>query len=467
MLSFNFKDKIKIEKKGGSPKEKNDKSKKTEHNLKQEMISAILKKNTNKGKSDHSVTFADASLELESDLDKQPTIQSIEPKSDTQGTIQSIESKSGTQATIQSVESELGTQATIQSIESESGTQTTIQSKDNVPKSKTTPEAAGVNNEKIINLIKIIERTKEKMVIPSTNLENGEITYPLLAEIGEETSNIDFLENLASPSIDILDRITYERFTVCPQHTESFAVNVRLYCPKCQSMNIEKLHLIEHRRCGHISEKKNFEIASDGTITKCPSCNKQIRDLKKEIAIPAMWYQCNECTDKFDDVKVKLHCRKFNHDFDTNQSHTIMIPGFTIKNLADNSNSSISPILDKLKKLLSNYGFSAEENYTVTGKSGNHHNVNIYGIDSQNRTLFIFIKNPNVENDNSELNSKIIEVLDTNPSITILIGFPSISEKAKSITSNYNISLVTEQKPDEILSSIDKILSEKVSTSGA
>ncbi|KAG0511039.1 MAG: hypothetical protein NPMRD1_360016, partial [Nitrosopumilales archaeon] len=109
MLSFNFKDKIKIQKKGGSPNGKNDQSKKTEHNLKQEMISAILKKNT-KGKSNQTVTFADVSqLELESDLDKQPTIQSIESKSGTPATIQSIESKSGTQATIQSIESKSGT----------------------------------------------------------------------------------------------------------------------------------------------------------------------------------------------------------------------------------------------------------------------------------------------------------------------------------------------------------------------
>jgi len=456
MLSFNLKDKIKIQKKGGSPNGKNEPSKSTVHNLKQEMISAILKKNNNKGKSDQPVTFADASLlELESDLEKQPTIQNIESKSGTQATIQNIESKSGTQATIQSIESKSDTQATIQSTKTASKTKTSSH------------EATGVNNEKITNLIKIIESTKEKMVTPSIDLENGEITYPLLAQIDVETSNLDFLENLASPSIDILDRTIYERFVVCPQHPDSFSVNVRLYCPKCQSTNIEKLHLIEHRRCGHISERKNFEIASDGTIAKCPSCNKQIRDMKREIAIPAMWYECSECRDKFDDVIIKLHCRKFNHDFDTNQSHTIMIPGFTIKNLADNSNSSISPILDKLKKLLSNYGFSSEENYTVTGKSGNHHNINIYGVDSQNRTIFIFIKNPNAANDNSELNSKIIQVLDTNPSITILIGFPTISEKAKSITSNYNISLVTEQKPDEVLSSIDKILSEKVSTLGA
>jgi hypothetical protein len=46
--------------------------------------------------------------------------------------------------------------------------------------------------------------------------------------------------------------------------------------------------------------------------------------------------------------------------------------------------------------------------------------------------------------------------------VAILIGFPSISEKAKSITSSYNISLVTKQDPQEILTSIDRILSEKV-----
>ena len=61
-----------------------------------------------------------------------------------------------------------------------------------------------------------------------------------------------------------------------------------------------------------------------------------------------------------------------------------------------------------------------------------------------------------------QLNSKIIDVLDTTPTVAILIGFPSISEKAKSITSNYNISLVTEQEPKAILSSIDNILTEKI-----
>ena len=98
----------------------------------------------------------------------------------------------------------------------------------------------------------------------------------------------------------------------------------------------------------------------------------------------------------------------------------------------------------------------------MIGNSGNHYRINIYGEDQHKRTIFIYIRNPNAENDNSELNSKIIEVLDTSPTVTILIGFPSISEKAKTITSNYNISVLTENDPELILVSIKDILASKV-----
>ena len=255
---------------------------------------------------------------------------------------------------------------------------------------------------------------------------------------------------------------TCRRLAVCPEHSESFSTNVRLTCAHCSSLDITKLHLIEHKRCGYISENTKFKISEDGTVLECPSCKKAIQDAKKEIAIPAMWYTCNECKEKFDDVSVKLHCRQFNHDFEVSSAKFNVIPGFKIKNLGDTSNASISPILKQLKSLMDSFGFTAKENHTVIGKSGNHYRINIFGEDEHNRTLFIFIRNPNTENDNSELNSKIIEVLDTNPTVTILIGFPNISEKAKTITSNYNISILNDKDPETILTSIKDVLANKV-----
>ena len=407
MLSFRIKNKKNVKQKS-EPAQSNDAAQQKEENLKHEMISSILKETTYD--SEKTVTLADANQNIVTIKDEKssPVVE-----------------------------------------KQQNNTQTKITN----------------NNEKISQLIKAIESTNF-VIEPSIDLTQGHISYPILSQIGEKEDNVEFLENLASPSMDILEKIIYERIAVCPKHSDSLGVNVRLYCPRCVSMNIEKLHLIEHKRCGYISEKINFESTPDGVITKCPSCKKTIGDTKKEIGIPAMWYRCSDCKEKFDDVSIKLHCRKFNHDFDISQSHTITIPGYTLKNLADNSNSSIAPILDKLKKLLGSYGFSSEENYSVTGKSGNQHNINICGFDEQNRTVFIFVKNPNAENDNFELNSKIIAVLDTSPTVSILIGFPSISEKAKAIASNYHISLVSDQQPDAILSSIDKILSEKITKVG-
>jgi DNA-directed RNA polymerase subunit RPC12/RpoP len=433
-LKFDLKNKFKNENK--SDETTQNPSSEKEANLKAGMISSILKGGVT-GEEDRTVTFADLNAveeELQPKTVKEPTSEesvSLEAKLQ-----QQLLSKLETQQLTTLVAKKPLTQKSLKTISPES--------------------------EKISKLISVIESSQEKMIIPSISMDQGKITYPILTQIGEDEDNLDFLEKLASANFDILERFVSERLLVCNEHPESMSTSLRINCPHCGSIDISKLHLIEHRRCGYISENKNFDVSSNGKIAQCPSCKKQIKDQKKEIARPAMWYNCNECKDKFDDVSLKVHCRKFNHDIEVSDAQSLLIPGFKIKNLADTSNASISPILNSLKNLLGSFGFSAEENYTVSGKSGNNYRINIFGEDEQKRTVFIYIKNPNAESDNSELNSKIIEVLDTSPTVTILIGFPSISEKAKTITGNYNISLITEKEPNKILSSIKDILETKV-----
>ena len=320
-----------------------------------------------------------------------------------------------------------------------------------------------INTDKIYALIKKINSSKEKMVAPKIDISSGTITYPLLNEINESEDNIEFLEKLSASSADVLEKTVYEKFLVCPQHPESLSVNVRLYCPHCKSMNIEKLHLFEHIKCGHITEKQSFENSDEKNSLKCPSCNKIISDFKKELHVPAMWYLCNHCKEKFDDVLVKLHCRNYNHDFETNQSHMINIPGFKIKSDEDEISIDVSAISNRLTELLQRHGFSVEENYSIKGKSGHYHHIDLFGKTKNGKTIFIFIKKSNNEIDNSEINSKIIQVLDTSPTIAILVGFASISEKAKAIATSYNVSIVSDHDTNQIISSTDDVLNEQLS----
>jgi len=335
-----------------------------------------------------------------------------------------------------------------------------VQFQEEIPSKKSVKQIT-TESRKISNLIKAIENSKEKMIIPLIDMGQGKISYPILDQIGEPIDNVDFLEKLSSEKFGILKRIVYERLAVCSDHPECISPSVRLNCPRCTSSDISKLHLIEHKLCGYISENKNYEISDNGKVISCPSCKTLIRDANREISKPAMWYTCNECKENFDEVSIKLHCRKDDHDFEISDAHTVLIPGFLLKNLQDTSNSNISTIETPIKKLLTSFGFTSNENHTIIGKSGNTYHINIYGEDEIKRTISIYFKNQNGKNDYSEINSKIFEVLDTNSTVTILIGF-SISEEDKILASNYNISLITEQTPDKIFSSIKNILSEKL-----
>jgi len=327
---------------------------------------------------------------------------------------------------------------------------------ENVMVEKPTIVTPEVNKNKIDELIKLIKTSEEKLVAPTLDLMTGKYVFPLLKKLGESENNVEFLENLTSPSIDILEKTVYEKIAVCPEHPTSLQVNVRLYCTKCNSMNIEKMHLLEHKICGCISERRNFVDEDDETILKCPSCKKIIKSSKIELRIPAMWYSCLDCKEKFDDVKMRMHCRIYNHDIETNMLRTVSIPCYKLKNLKLRTDSDSSIIFD-LSQIFSEYGFTSEEDCSINGKSKHFHNVDLVGKDSNNNTIFIYTSKPKQEIDESEINAKIIPILDCSPTKTIIIG--TFSEKAKSIANQYKIDLIESEDKDTIISYFKDILS--------
>lgn len=325
-------------------------------------------------------------------------------------------------------------------------------------------ESEGLTNEqeKMVLLLKILKNEPKKAITPKLNLLTGKVTFPALSKIGEREDNVTFLEKLTSPSCDFLEKYPHEKILTCPTHENSFSISVRLYCPKCTSMNIEKLQLLEHKKCGYISEKKNYQLSPAGEIIGCPLCKKKIDDTKQEIRIPAMWYTCNDCNERFDDVLIKLHCRDFYHDFDTNLAHQVTIFGYRLKGVEQDITFDKTELVPKLVTLLNLYDFEVEENYSIKGKSGHYHNIDLYGKDKENQTVFIVFKKSNQSNDSVEINSKIIQILDTSPDLAILIATNPISEKFRIIAESYKMFIVSSQDVSEVINQTGKILSEKM-----
>jgi predicted SpoU family rRNA methylase len=66
------------------------------------------------------------------------------------------------------------------------------------------------------------------------------------------------------------------------------------------------------------------------------------------------------------------------------------------------------------------------------------------------------------DSNDSEIDSKIIQILDTSPKIALIIGAASVNEKTKAIASKYNVSIISSQNMSEIVSEAEKILAYRI-----
>jgi len=315
-------------------------------------------------------------------------------------------------------------------------------------------------NSEASRLVGIILSSNEDSIKPSVNFEENFWTYPLLEELGTPKHVSSLLDELSSPTDGILEKSEYERLPVCPKHPQYISNSIKMYCSSCHSSNVAKLHLIEHTVCGHINTKSGFGENSE-EITKCESCNKTIKDPENELRKLGRWYECNQCKSRFDDLVIKLHCRKFNHDFDINQAGIEIIPFYKLRVDAKSVSTYSYSLVPKLSALKMLEGFAIEPSSSVKGRSGVVHKASIYAY-KENKTILIDIKSSETEIGDAEMNAMLVKVLDTSPSVAILIGIPSVSEMAKSLAASHNISVVTGKEFTEILDSVEQTLKSRL-----
>lgn len=317
---------------------------------------------------------------------------------------------------------------------------------------------------KAVKLIQEVQKLEDRTIKPFVDYNEGLLFYPILSKIGEMQDNVSCLDDLVSDGI--LEKQVYEKLIVCPVHPETFSSSMRLYCPKCHSMNVEKLNLFEHKKCGYITESLNFDF-SDNENSTCPSCKKTIKNFEKEVRVPAMWYQCDDCEEKFDNAVIKLHCRKHEHDFDTNSGQFITTFSYKLKNSEISINSDTNQIKDELLKLLQGFNFNAKLNVSIKGKSGNVHEIPIYAKSkNSDESILIFIRNQPSGVDQSDMNSILVPKLDIDPTHTLLVTVSGINDGIESLAQHYGIELISQPDFSQILSRVEEFVSEWYSKNG-
>lgn len=307
-------------------------------------------------------------------------------------------------------------------------------------------------------LTRILQNNKIKKIVPYVDFNKGQITYPILEQIGESSENISYLDDLVEKNL--LEKEIQERLVVCPIHKNSFSTTVRLSCPKCASFEIEKLNLFEHIKCGFISENRSFVGIKD-SLTHCPSCKKEIKNFEKEIRIPALWYQCDRCNEKFDNIALKLYCRSHDHDFDITSAQFVSLYDYRLKESSLSLDLESIKIQDFLQKIPRFGNYVIMSNSQIKGKTGNLHQIPL-SINYDEKLVLVFFKHDTKKLLASDYNSIIISVLDINPFETILITKSECDEKIKLFSKTYGISTIQCVDDNAILDFIKSYLQKLV-----
>ncbi|MFB5634978.1 MAG: hypothetical protein ACE5SV_08980 [Candidatus Nitrosomaritimum aestuariumsis] len=327
---------------------------------------------------------------------------------------------------------------------------------DNIPESS-------VKGDKSQLLLLEVEKLPDKAIKPVVDFNESCLFYPILSKIGEDPENVSFLDDLVSEGV--LNKEVFEKLIICPHHPDTYSSSVRLYCPSCNSLNVDKLNLYEHKRCGYITESTEYDFSQKNST--CPSCKRQITDFKKEIRVPAMWHQCLDCKEKFDNAIIKLYCRKHEHDFETGTGQFFTTYSYKLKDYEAPITSDDDKMHEDLVSLLNEFNFATEFKASIKGKSGNSHKIPIYAKNNVNdEAIAIFISRKSENLSQVDINSILIPILDIGPKNILLLTTSNVEEDVKPIAKQYGIEVISDPDLSRIIQHVDEFVSERYSRNG-
>jgi len=326
------------------------------------------------------------------------------------------------------------------------------------------PPLSSVKGDKSQLLLLEIEKIPDKTIKPVVDFNENCLFYPILAKVGESPDNVSYFDELVNEGV--LTKQVFEKLIICPIHPNAFSSSVRLYCPKCNSLNVDKLNLYEHKKCGYITESSAYDF-SNPENSICPSCKKKITDFKKEIRVPAMWHQCLDCSEKFDNAIIKLYCRQHEHDFDTNSGLFVTAYSYRLKDYDAPITSDDDKMHADLEKLLKEFNFSTEFKASVKGKSGNTHRVPIYAKNnSSDDAIAIFIIRQEEKLVQSDINTILISILDVSPKNTLLLTTSEVEKEVLSLAKQYGITIISGSDLSKIIQLVEEFVSTNYSRFG-
>jgi hypothetical protein len=273
------------------------------------------------------------------------------------------------------------------------------------------------------------------------------ITYSDLDEVVKDLTEKDRKKVLKSLVLKgYLKEKDFDAALICP-NCESSDVFTRYNCPSCQSINIRKVQLVEHSKCGFIGNLSEFE-KKDQLI--CPKCNILISDLtistsnqqqdkKTVLKIIGSSFACDKCGTKFDKPLTSHICQDCSATFSFREANYERLPAYELTEKIDTlaPNTFETDTLRQIETIIQNKGYTVELNAKIKGRSGFEQTFDLIAKKGD-ETILLDVSSWGNQNDLITLLGKKMDIESSSVILIDLVGNPNLTTLAKP----YNITVI-------------------------
>ncbi len=313
------------------------------------------------------------------------------------------------------------------------------------------------NEERLLNILidKEERETKPKRV-------GNDVVYEGLEELTKEIGNRELKKLLKSlTSKGFLSEKNFDSAIFCP-HCDSIETYSRYICPQCQSLNVQKVQLLEHPFCGYIGNRREFEEDTDLVCPKCKTVlgdfiqaqSKTHTDKSKVVRVIGSSFTCDKCGSKFEKPQTSHTCKRCGATFTYKEANYEKLPSYELTENVESlvPNRFVMDALRGVEKLITEKGYEVELNAKLRGKSGVEQTFNL--VAKKDKTLLLLdVSAWGSQNDLISLLGKKMD-FDSKPIILLdLAGNPNLASLGKP----YNI-LVLDGKSEKHLEILAGVL---------
>ena len=239
-------------------------------------------------------------------------------------------------------------------------------------------------------------------------------------------------------------------------------------CPECDSLALSKHKVLEHFSCGMIEKESAFRTPSGDLL--CPKCNKRLELIGNDYRSLGLMYVCQNCGALSKDLSPSLKCRDCGFTATPDEEKEQFVFAYTLNpSTLQKLRLHVKPIeivVNHYKSL----GYVVYSPSFVRGRSGTEQAFDLMIFNSGERkeeqnpssrlekgkTLAdILVSDRPIELE--EITREFGKISDVNYS-SILFAVPSLSEKAQSYASAYNLRIFQGRTIEQALASASRTL---------